>query len=113
MKPRKILRRKEACGRLGCGRTKFIEDYEFHDAADPFVPGTQIRRVRSIRLGPVNSGFLEHELDALIDALAEAGGHIESKNAKAAARDAMLLNTKAARDAKVEAQAAPKAAPAS
>ena len=79
MKPRKFVRRKEACGRMGCGKTKFKEDYEFHDAADPFVPGTEIPRVKRIPLGPVNFGFLEHELDALIDALAKAGGHSKSK----------------------------------
>jgi hypothetical protein len=61
VKPRKIVRRKEAWGRLGCGRTKFIEDYEYHSADDPFVPGTQIPRVKSIPLGPVNRGFLDHE----------------------------------------------------
>jgi hypothetical protein len=37
----------------------------------------------------VNIGFLEHELDALIDALASAGGHSQSK----------AKNRKAARDA--------------
>jgi len=88
MKPRKIVRRKEAWGRMGCGRTKFTEDYEFHNEADPYVPGTKIKRLRSIPLGPVNRGFLDHELDALIDALAEAGGHSESKAYKKAARKA-------------------------
>jgi len=88
MRPRRIVRGKEAWGRLGCGRRKFIEDYEFHSTDDPNVQGTDIPRVRSIPLGPVNRGFLEHELDALIDALAEAGGHSESK----------AKNRKAARD---------------
>jgi hypothetical protein len=83
---RKILRRKEAMSRLGCGKTKFSLDYEFHDEADPFVPGTQVPRVKSIPLGPVNIGFLESDIDALIDALASSGGHSESKakNRKAA-----------------------------
>src|SRR5262249_30578153 len=86
MKPRKILRRKEAMSRLGCGKTKFSLDYEFHDEADPNIPGADIPRVRALNLGPVNRGFLEHEIDALIDALAKAGGHSESKakNLKAA-----------------------------
>jgi hypothetical protein len=80
MKPRKILRRKEAMTRMGCGRTKFWADYEYHSAEDPFVPGTTIARVRALSLGPVNKGFLESDLDALIGALAEAGGHSESKS---------------------------------
>jgi hypothetical protein len=79
MKPRRIVREKEACARLACGRTKFREDYKLNDPADPYIPGTETARVKPIPLGPVNVGFLEHELDALIDALAEAGGHSESK----------------------------------
>jgi predicted DNA-binding transcriptional regulator AlpA len=71
MKPKRIVRRKEACGRLGCGKTKFGEDYEFHDPADPFVPNTEIPRLKPIHLGPRNVGFLEHEIDALIDGLAK------------------------------------------
>jgi hypothetical protein len=84
MKPRKILRRKEAMSRLGCGLTKFTQDYQYHNEADPYVPGTQIPRLRSISLGPRFSGFLEHKLDELIDALADAGGHRESVKYKKA-----------------------------
>jgi predicted DNA-binding transcriptional regulator AlpA len=71
MKPKRIVRRKETCGRLGCGKTKFGEDYEFHDPADPFVPNTEIPRLKPLHLGPRNVGFVESEIDALIDALAE------------------------------------------
>jgi hypothetical protein len=70
MKPKRIVRRKEACVRLGCGRTKFRDDYEHHDGGEPNVPGTEIPRVKAIALGPRNKGFLEHELDELIDGLA-------------------------------------------
>ena len=94
MKPRKILRPKEAWARLARGKTAFEENYRFHTPNDPFIPGTQIERLKSIRLGPRNVGFLEHEIDALIDALAESGGHTESK----------AKNVKAARDAKVGAR---------
>jgi hypothetical protein len=81
MKPKRIVREKEACNRLACGRTKFREDYRLNDPTDPYVPGTKekIKRVRSIPLGPVNRGFLDHELDELIVALGKAGGHTESK----------------------------------
>src|SRR5262245_59762075 len=67
--PRVILRLKQAVARLGCGRTKFDEDYRFHSADDPNVPGTKILRVKALDLGPRIKGFLEHEIDALIDAL--------------------------------------------
>ena len=81
-----ILRLKQVLNRLACGKTKFEEDYRFHTAADPYVPGKEVPRLKPIPLGPRNIGFLEHELDALIDALAKAGGHSESKakNRKAA-----------------------------
>jgi predicted DNA-binding transcriptional regulator AlpA len=71
MKPRKILRPKETWEKLGCGHSKFEEHYRFRSAADPFVPNTNIPRVKAVPLGERNVGFLEHELDALIDALAE------------------------------------------
>jgi len=48
MKPRKIVREKEACNRLACGRTKFREDYKLNDSADPHVPGTEIPRIKPI-----------------------------------------------------------------
>jgi hypothetical protein len=56
---------------LGCGKTKFETDYRFHSADDPFVKGTEIPRLKALPLGERNIGFLEHEADALIDALAE------------------------------------------
>ena len=69
MKPKKIIRRKEACNKLGCGRTKFRDDYEYHDGGEPNVPGTDISRVKAIPLGPRNKGFLDGEIDGLIDGL--------------------------------------------
>jgi predicted DNA-binding transcriptional regulator AlpA len=71
MKPRKILRPKETWAKLGCGKTTFEKLYRFHRANDPFVPNTEIRRLKPVPLGERNIGFLEHEADDLIDALAE------------------------------------------
>jgi hypothetical protein len=71
MKPRKIIREPDTFGRLGCKRTKFREDYRLNDPNNPYVPNTKIPRLRPLSLGPRNVGFLEHELDALIDALAK------------------------------------------
>jgi hypothetical protein len=69
-----ILRPKAAYAKMGCGKTKFRDDYELTDPAKPNVPGTKIKRVKAMPLGPRNVGFLEHEIDALIHALAKAGG---------------------------------------
>jgi hypothetical protein len=80
MKARRIVREKEACDRLACRRTKYREHYRFNDPTKPFVPGTQIARLKPIPLGPRNIGFLESEIDALIDALAalrDAGSNDE------------------------------------
>jgi hypothetical protein len=71
MKPKRIIREKEACDRLGCRRTKFRKDYRFNSPVDPFVPGTEIPRLKAIHLGPRNIGFLDGELDQLIGGLAE------------------------------------------
>ena len=71
IKPKRIVRKKEAYGRLGCGHTKFYSDYVLRDAKNPYVPGTRIERLKPIPLGPRNVGFLDSELDALIDGLAE------------------------------------------
>ena len=70
MKPQKILRPKATYEKLGCGKTKFDEDYRYHSPDNPFVPGTNIPRLKPIPLGERNIGYLEHEADALIAALA-------------------------------------------
>jgi hypothetical protein len=70
VKPKQIVRPKEAHRRLGCGKTKFSEDYEHHPGGEATVPGTNIPRVKPLFLGPRNKGFIEAELDDLVDALA-------------------------------------------
>jgi predicted DNA-binding transcriptional regulator AlpA len=79
---KRIVREPEACNRLGCRRTTFRTNYRLNDPADPNVPSTTIPRVKPIPLGPRNVGFAETDLDALIDALVEGGGHTESKAKK-------------------------------
>jgi hypothetical protein len=85
---RRIVRERGACDKLGCGRTKLREDYRLTDPASPFVPDTEIRRLKPVPLGPRNIGYLEHEIDALIDALATlrdvpAGNDCEKSQAPA------------------------------
>jgi predicted DNA-binding transcriptional regulator AlpA len=86
MKPRKILRPKEAMTRLGCGHTKFYNDYVYRKGGDENVPGTSVRRLHSVPLGPRNVGLLEHEIDDLIDALTELRDVVTRHHA-AAGRD--------------------------
>jgi len=70
-KPRNILRPKATYQKFGCGKTKFDEDYRYHGPDNPFVPNTEIPRLKPLPLGERNIGYLEHEADALIDALAK------------------------------------------
>jgi predicted DNA-binding transcriptional regulator AlpA len=70
--PRKILRPKATYEKCGCGKTKFDEDYRYHNDDDPDVTGAPgVKRVKPIPLGERNIGHLEHEIDELIDALAK------------------------------------------
>jgi predicted DNA-binding transcriptional regulator AlpA len=69
-KPRNILRPKAAFQKLGCGKTKFDDEYRHHDDAEPDVTGAPgVKRVKPIPLGSRNIGYLEHEIDDLIDGL--------------------------------------------
>jgi predicted DNA-binding transcriptional regulator AlpA len=83
---KRFVREPEACDRLGCGRSTFRENYRLNDPNDPYVPGTQIKRTKPLHLGPRNVAFEEADLDRLIDALVEAGGHSKTaaKKRKAA-----------------------------
>jgi predicted DNA-binding transcriptional regulator AlpA len=72
MKPKRIVREPEACDRLGCRRTKFRTAYRFNDPAEPNVPGTtDIPRLRPVPLGARNVGFLENEIDEMVERLAK------------------------------------------
>ena len=64
-----ILRLKQACATLGIGHTNFTENFVLHDDADPFVPNTSIRRVRSVPLGERAKGYFSDELAALVEGL--------------------------------------------
>jgi hypothetical protein len=67
-----ILRPKQVYGPgnpIPVGPTKFYEDFVLHDEADPFVPGTNVRRARSVPLGERARGFFDDEILALVEAL--------------------------------------------
>jgi hypothetical protein len=71
IKPRKILRPRVTRERIARGRTAFEENIRWHSDDDPYIPGTTIPRLRPVPIGVRDIGYLEHEVDALIDALAE------------------------------------------
>jgi hypothetical protein len=69
----KIVRQSQLPERFGVGATKFRTDFQFHDSSDPFVPDTDppVCRLRLFAIGARAQGALEHEVDALIEALAK------------------------------------------
>ena len=66
-----ILRPKIAWQKLGIRHSLFYANYVQQPGGDQFVPGTKIHRLRPVRLGERAVGFIEVELDALIEGLRE------------------------------------------
>jgi predicted DNA-binding transcriptional regulator AlpA len=66
---KRILREGEAYARLGIKRSHFRGNFVLNNAADPYLRGTQIPRLKPVPLSTRARGFLESELEALIDAL--------------------------------------------
>jgi hypothetical protein len=69
----KFLRFSETFGRRGripLGHSAAYENYIFRPGGDDFIPGTKIPRLRRVALGERAIGFVESEVDALIEALA-------------------------------------------
>lgn len=72
---RRIIREKAIVGRAGklqIGRTNFHRNYVLRDKRDPFIPNTGILRLVPVPLGPRSVGYIEAEVDALIDAMRAA-----------------------------------------
>jgi predicted DNA-binding transcriptional regulator AlpA len=65
----KIERSRAVYSRLGVGKTTFDENYVARDGSNSSIPGTDIPRLRPVRLGPRAIGFFSDEIDNLIEAL--------------------------------------------
>jgi hypothetical protein len=64
-----IVRKPVARGRLGATRTMFEDNFVLHSNDDPFIPGTNVPRLRKIPLGERAVGFLDDEITAVIEGL--------------------------------------------
>jgi hypothetical protein len=53
----------ERHGLFGVGRTKLLEDFIFHSAADPLIPGTDVERIHTIPLGAKAVGVPSSEVE--------------------------------------------------
>ena len=56
-------------GRLGVSKTTFYENIVHHGDNDPFIPGTEVLRLKLARIGPKITIAFNDELDALEEAL--------------------------------------------
>ena len=64
-----IQRLEVVATRLGIGISKFYEQFMDHGDGRDVIPGTDIPRLRPLRMGPKSIGFITDEIDALIEAL--------------------------------------------
>jgi hypothetical protein len=66
-----ILRQPAARQKIGVGKTKFDSEYVLKNESDPHVPGTDgtVRRLRPVVLGNRALGYIEDEIDLLIEDL--------------------------------------------
>ena len=64
-----MVRPKGAIALVGVGQTKFYEHYVFKSDDDPFIPNTDVPRLKPVRLGLKNTAFFSDELAATIEAL--------------------------------------------
>jgi hypothetical protein len=73
--PTTIMRLNEVHGRgrpIPVGLTKFYEDFVYRDGEDEFIPGTAVKRLRTVKLGLRAVGFFADEVFALVEALRAA-----------------------------------------
>lgn len=65
-----ILRAKAAWKKVGVGKSAFFENFVYHEGGDEFVTGTTtVRRVRPVQITPRVSGFVDDELDGVVEGL--------------------------------------------
>src|SRR5262245_17956158 len=56
-------------GRLGIGKTNFFLNFVHHSDDDPNVPGTDVPRLKLLRLAVNAAAAFDDEIDALIEGL--------------------------------------------
>ena len=65
----KLYNAKGTNGVFGVGKSKYFDDFVFHDESDPYIPGTTVPRLRLASLGKQTRVAFEDEVVALIEAL--------------------------------------------
>ena len=81
-----VLRPRLACAKIGVGRSNFHENFVLREGGPAHLPGTTIPRLKPIILGPRARGFIDDEVDALIEALCtwrdSAAAHPDTSDAQ-------------------------------
>jgi hypothetical protein len=75
----RIYRHYQLYGResvFGISRSKYFAGFLVRPGIDPFIPGTRIRRMRTIRLGPKARGVPESEVQRVVSALSRDADQI-------------------------------------
>lgn len=73
---KRLLRPAKICDRLAVGPTKLWEDFVGRPGHE-FIPGTTIRRLHMIRIGPRSVAATEDEVDRIIGELEAADEQIK------------------------------------
>jgi hypothetical protein len=68
----RLYNRRGRDGLLGVGRTKLFSDLLLRDGDDPYIPGTTVRRMQTVRLGPKAVGVADTEIERLTSELTKA-----------------------------------------
>jgi hypothetical protein len=71
---KQLVRRKQCIQRLAVGPTKFHSDIVARAGASENIPGTNVRRLNMVHLGPRTSAAIEDELEKVIEGLRAARG---------------------------------------
>jgi predicted DNA-binding transcriptional regulator AlpA len=67
-----ILRPKVACERLGIGKSQFYDRYVYREGGPKFVACTEsVPRLRAVPITARILGFIDAEVDAVIEAMAD------------------------------------------
>jgi hypothetical protein len=56
-------------GLLGVSRTQFFKNFLLRDPSNPFVPGTNVRRLQTVPLGIKAVGVLDAEVRRIVEEL--------------------------------------------
>jgi hypothetical protein len=64
-------------GQLGVGRTKLLEDFILRNENDPLIPGTDVRRMRTVPLGVKAVGVTDVEVRRVVEGLQRCADRAE------------------------------------